>query len=616
MGVDKQPVSPPQAIPVDTPKELTNSSPTIKSVDKEHLGNNSARKRKSPTHGNHLEDRIPSIGIRQSPRLAAVAKALKRAKAVRTSPGSEGHNSPVKLNSSQPNRVHKSRTYNKPSVPKVHGMKGLSPEDKKDLDSIAIFKNKLSENKKKSGQNCCTVPKEFQFATTTRIKSPATQNEETRAVDFARSLRSSTATAHDKEAPKGPTIPQPFNLTLPRTVKAENHNTFFSLAELNLKFFTKTPQRFRSKRAGSTEDLNLEGKKTRGNSGVTIPRTPKLSACGRTRQMNYLTHEEMEQKAFEEAQKHSFKALPVNKKVFEAPSSSYQVEKKLSTVPEPFDITDSKKPQPPIGFKYQEMRDTLGGSASSLASIPHGGIPCLWNKTSTKVQPFSFDTQDRTRQQRKQQKIQKVLEDEKNLVNFHAQPMPIFENGVCGVPPKKPPTPTRVKPFNLNIDQRGTNKQEQYQRHLEEQAHLDKEQRKFLARPDAVLHKKPFIPEKSKKPLTDISTFTLNTEVRAVDRNEYELQRKRREDEIQAAKREQEEMQAEEQEMLIKRLRQESVHKANPVPKFKPMVIEHGQHPPTVPVSPKFATELRLRSRTRSEANSTMDISSATFAAQ
>ncbi|KAG7175813.1 Targeting protein for Xklp2-like 1 [Homarus americanus] len=526
-GVDKQPVSPPRAIPVDTPKGPPNSSPTIKSVDKENIGNNSGRRRKSLTRGSSLKDRIPSIGIRQSPRLAAVAKALKRAKAARTSTGSEGHNSPVKLNSSLSNRVHKSRTHNKPSVPKVHGMKGLSPEDKKDLDGISMFKKKLSENKKKSGQNRCTIPKEFHFATDTRIKNP-TQNEETRAVDFTRSLRSNTPTAHNKEAPKGPTIPQPFNLTLPRTVKAENQNTFISLAELNLKFYTKTPQRFRSKRAGSTDDLNLEGKKTRGNSGVTIPHTPKLSACGRTRQMNYVAHEEMEQKAFEEAQKHSFKALPVNKKVFEAPSSGYQVEKKILTVPEPFDITDSKK----------------------------------------------------------------VLEDEKNLVNFHAQPMPIFENGVCGVPPKKPPTPTRVKPFNLKIDQRGTIKQEQYQKHLEEQAHLDKEQRKFLARPDTVLHKNPFIPEKSKKPLTDISTFALNTEVRAVDRNEYELQHKRREDEIQAAKRE-----------------------ANPVPKFKPMVIEHGQHPPTVPVSPNFATELRLRSRTRSAANSTMDISSATFTA-
>lgn len=56
----------------------------------------------------------------------------------------------------------------------------------------------------------------------------------------------------NKEKPKGPTIPQPFNLTESRKGKVEEGNKFVSVAELNLKFHTKTPQRFRSKRGGAS----------------------------------------------------------------------------------------------------------------------------------------------------------------------------------------------------------------------------------------------------------------------------------------------------------------------------------------------------------------------------
>ena len=46
------------------------------------------------------------------------------------------------------------------------------------------------------------------------------------------------------------------------------------------------------------------------------------------------------------------------------------------------------------------------------------------------------------------------------------------------------------------------------------------------------MKKQPFIPEKSKKPLTDISTFTLNTEKRYEERQTFELHLKEKADEI------------------------------------------------------------------------------------
>ena len=75
-----------------------------------------------------------------------------------------------------------------------------------------------------------------------------------------------------------------------------------------------------------------------------------------------------------------------------------------------------------------------------------------------------------------------------------------------------------------------------------------------------------------------------------------------------------EERQAAEEAAEVTRLRQEAVHKANPVPKFKPVTLQLPHHPVTIPKSPRFATESRLRSR--SCVNSTFDISSATYTAE
>lgn len=73
----------------------------------------------------------------------------------------------------------------------------------------------------------------------------------------------------------------------------------------------------------------------------------------------------------------------------------------------------------------------------------------------------------------------------------------------------------------------------------------------------------------------------------------------------------QEEKKAAEEAAEIARLRREIIHKANPVRKYKPLIIEPTKQLPTVPKSPSFATDERLRARAKSD--STMDISSTTF---
>ncbi|KAG0724472.1 Targeting protein for Xklp2 [Chionoecetes opilio] len=199
-----------------------------------------------------------------------------------------------------------------------------------------------------------------------------------------------------------------------------------------------------------------------------------------------------------------------------------------------------------------------------------------------------------------------VVEDEKGLAEFYARPMPVFEDGLVGVPARKPPTPTQVKPFALQADQRGAVKQERFKHQMDEESKADAMRRKFHAQSDQVVHKTPFVPEKSQKPLTELSNLTLNTEVKASQRHEYNQQRKMMEEEMLAAKKLEEERRAADELAEVTQLRKEVVHKAQPMPKFKQSVIQPAPHMPTVPTSPNFATKSRLESRSR--ANSTLTL--------
>lgn len=57
---------------------------------------------------------------------------------------------------------------------------------------------------------------------------------------------------------------------------------------------------------------------------------------------------------------------------------------------------------------------------------------------------------------------------------------------------------------------------------MEDEARKLQEAAQFKARPADIIHKKPFEPKKSERPLTDITTVQLNTERRAKEREEFE----------------------------------------------------------------------------------------------
>ncbi|CAL4104480.1 unnamed protein product [Meganyctiphanes norvegica] len=564
---------------------------------------------------------IDGAPTRESPRLRAIAKAVRRSNAdLRMSVeqfrhrrdshgGKSGNNSLPEPNLS---KVTKQKLQ-KPMIHKATGSGPLSQGDLNDLKSIAVIRGKIAQNrttKTNPTRPTVTKTKEFNFATDNRVKRTQSDSDTSKnnEMSFSKSLRS-TGTPPKSGQPSR-TVVQPFNLTEARKRKQSDElGNFVSMAELNMKYFTRTPTRFRAAKHGSVESLNSDKGSKRPDGGVTIPHTPQLSTRTRSRQTHVLTSEEREQLEFEEAKKKSFKAKPLNKKVFEAPENLRVMEKKAATVPEPFNITDAKK----MPNANALLRD-FGGSTSSLASIPHGGIDAYWTNRTTKPTPFSFHSRDQITQKKKEATIKKVLEEEKKQAEFHANPMPVFEGkGPLGVPPKASPRATKPKPFNLQIDARGAVKKQMWQKEIEDQEREEREKRNFHARTESAVHKPAFIPEKSNKPLTDISGFTLNTDKRAEERKEYDQYLKQREAEMLAAKKSQDEQKLADELAVADKQRKAAVHKARPMPQYKELKIKPSETKPTVAIAPNFATDTRIRVRHGSSGDTSCD-SNSTFA--
>ncbi|MPC54196.1 Targeting protein for Xklp2 [Portunus trituberculatus] len=194
----------------------------------------------------------------------------------------------------------------------------------------------------------------------------------------------------------------------------------------------------------TTDDLE-DRKKPRG---PTMAVTPNLATSRRRRSLSLMTQEEREQQEFEEAQKHAFKARPVNRKALQTPPNGYRVPAK----------SQSRQSESLLEMKIDSPPRML------VSMLPYAGLPLQGKKMNTKVKPFSFDQRDQERMKKKEEKIKKVLEEEKSLSEFQARPMPLFEGN--GVLARKPSTPTQVKPFALNVERRGSIKQEKFKQQV------------------------------------------------------------------------------------------------------------------------------------------------------
>ncbi|KAI4389024.1 hypothetical protein MLD38_001292 [Melastoma candidum] len=157
-------------------------------------------------------------------------------------------------------------------------------------------------------------------------------------------------------------------------------------------------------------------------------------------------------------------------------------------------------------------------------------------------------------------------------------------------PKKKHHKITNLKPFNLRTEQRGRLKEEEFTKKLQEMTLEEEKQRIPIAQglpwttdaPECLL--KPPVKENT-RPLD----LKLHTDLRALERAEFDQQVVEKLNLLEQYKAEKERVIKMEEEEEIKRLRKELVPRAQPMPYFdRPFVPRRSSKNPTVPREPRF----------------------------
>ncbi|KAM9648164.1 targeting protein for Xklp2 isoform 3-T9 [Morphnus guianensis] len=494
-----------------------------------------------------------------------------------------------------------------------------------------------------------TKPIDFHFCTENRIKQhgESQPGNEYKELDFAAVLRKHPPSP--VRVPRGPTVPKPFNLSQGNKRKLEETTSeYVSLAEQVEAFQKRTPSRYHL-RSRKSDEGPVSGKLVKAR--LTNPKTPVLLTKQRFRPVTCKTTAELEAEEMEKIQQYKFKARELDPKIFEGgPLLPKKPSVRELTQPIGFELEiekriqerESKKQQEEEHFEFHSrpcptkiLEDIVGvpekkvlpvtvpkSPAFTLKSrtrmpgrdeekekevvpvikanpMPHYGVPFkpkMPEQRHVEVCPFSFDARDRERQIQKEKKIEELQKEE--VPKFKALPLPYFDH--VKLPEKKVKNPTQPEPFNLQIDERGVAKLQSWKQQLKEDLKRQKEATCFKARPNTVVYQEPFVPKKENKLLSESlsgsivpESFELATEKRARKRQEFEKRlaateavREKRQEQARQRKEEREKEE-------VAKLRQEMVHKANPIRKYRSVEVKPSDQPLTTPKSPNFSDRFR-----------------------
>ncbi|KAF7658416.1 hypothetical protein LDENG_00013260 [Lucifuga dentata] len=493
-----------------------------------------------------------------------------------------------------------------------------------------------------------TVPKEFHFSTDTRIKMAAASNTAHKEVDFISQLRKQPSSP--AKAVKGATIPKPFNLSAGSKRRLEEPAAYVPMAQQIERFQRRTPERYHLRSRRSQERGPSPPKSN--HLKVTQPHTPHLMTRQRSRHTTVKSSAELEAEEVDKLHKFKFKALELNRKILESTESLKKPAMKEPTVPEAFELQiekrlqeRQKKPQEeeekqytfksqPLPTKILEgvvglpekkvqhptvpespafalkkrvrmdhkVEEVKQPSPIKAPPVPHFGLPFqpqLPESHHVEVCPFSFEERECERRALKEKRLEEMRNEEVKVQQFKAQPLPDFEEVI--LPEKKKVEPTKPEPFRLLIDERGAVKTSRWEQMVKEEQKQQEEAAIFKARPNMVTLKEPFQPKKENRAAlegvnssTVVKAFELSTERRARERQEYERLASEKEalKALMEEKKRQEEEQHEKEE--ISKLRNEQVHKAQPIRHYKPVALKKSELPLTVPQSPNFSERFRL----------------------
>ncbi|KAM9505895.1 targeting protein for Xklp2-B-like isoform 6-T6 [Salvelinus alpinus] len=489
-----------------------------------------------------------------------------------------------------------------------------------------------------------TVPKEFNFSTDGRVKAGTASTH--MEVDFTAQLRKHPSSP--TKAPKGATVPKPFNLSTGSKRKVADPVPFMPMAQQIELFQKRTPTRYhlRSRQSQERGPSPVKSEQLK----ITHPHTPQLMTRQRSRPTAVKSSAELEAEELQKLQQFKFKALELNRKILEGALNPKKPTVKESTHPEVFHMhmdrrlaerQASKKPDEPeeqhtfrsrplpvrileevVGVPEKKVQCPTVPESPAWAlkrmcmdrkleevkppaplkahAVPHFGLPFLpklQDKTQVEVCPFSFEERERERRVLKEKRLEELRHEE--APTFKAQPLPDFHAVV--LPEKKVAEPTKPEPFKLLLDERGAAKNDRWEQMMKEEQKHQAEAATFKARPNTAIHKEPFMPKKENRSvLEDINNsvvpevFQLSTERRAKERLEFERAVSEKEA-LRARVEEAQRMELEECEKeKMARLRQEQVHKAQPIRRYKLLELKKSDVTLTVPQSPNFSDRFRM----------------------
>ncbi|XP_073669129.1 targeting protein for Xklp2 isoform X2 [Paramisgurnus dabryanus] len=486
-----------------------------------------------------------------------------------------------------------------------------------------------------------TIPKEFNFRSDARLKNhtdgSSMEDHTYKEMNFNSQLRKHPSSP--LKAPKGTTIPKPFNLSRGKR-KLEEAGSYVPMAQQIEQFEKRTPTRYHL-RSRQTQERGPSPVKT-DKLKITHPKTPQLMTRQRHRPTTMKSTAEIEAEEAEKLRQFKFRALELNRKILQEAIVPKKPAVKEATRPEGFQLEiekrlherhANKKPDEPedhtfhsrplptrileevVGVPEKRVLNPTVPESPAFAlknrvriekkpeeekppapikalAVPHflPFQPKIPVKSQLEMCPFSFEERERERRAMKEKKLEELRNEE--VPKFKAQPLPDFHE--VHLPEKKVLEPTKPAPFKLMADERGAVKGERWEQMMREELKHQAEAACFKARPNMITHKEPFVPKKENRSILVPEGFQLLTERRAKERLEFEKELcekealKARMEEERA--REQEEREKEE----IARLRQEQVHKAQPIKHYKPVEVKKSGAALTVPQSPNFSDRFRM----------------------
>ncbi|OVA00365.1 TPX2 [Macleaya cordata] len=392
-----------------------------------------------------------------------------------------------------------------------------------------------------------TRPTEPEFETSHRVRSVRVKSSAELEEEMMANIPKFKARPINKKILEAPTLP-----ALPRSTPQ-----LPEFQEFHLKTMERASQHAETSSVVSATESSYQNHWNPHK--LTEPRTPRLETLLRARPPKVKSSQELEQEELEKIPK--FKARPLNKKIFESKGDLgiFCNPKRHVTKPQEFHFaTDERIPPSKTVF---ELFDKL-----SLNSEPRHEhqLPRI-----TTPNPFHLHTEERGAEKEKKfvvEVLQKQYEEERARIP-KATPYP-YTTDYPVIPPKPEPKQcTKPEPFQLESLSRH---EEEIQREMEERRKMEKEEaqmRIFKAQP--ILREDPLpVPEKERKPLTEVQEFSLHVDHRAVDRAEFDKKIKEKEVMYKRYREEYESAKLMEEEKALKQLRRTMVPHARPIPKF------------------------------------------------